>query len=165
MTACGKKPRQVHNAASRIASPRADSVFVGQCLSVVHCPPACVKWEEWWGKTLCPGWDTHTHTSRTHRDPHALYLFRLSLPHAHSSTLYPCSLNLSKLFTCGVIRSYNCAFCASCNLVALASNLAPWPPPTSKDLQPWLSCVSCASCAFCNLVALASNLVPWPPTY
>ena len=31
---------QVHNAASRIASPRADSVFVGQCLSVVHCPPA-----------------------------------------------------------------------------------------------------------------------------
>ena len=34
---------QVHNAASRIASPRADSVFVGQCLSVVHCPPACVK--------------------------------------------------------------------------------------------------------------------------
>ena len=55
---------QVHNAASRIASPRADSVFVGQCLSVVHCPPACVKWEEWWGKTLCPGWDTH-------RSPHS----------------------------------------------------------------------------------------------
>ena len=24
-------------------------------------PPACVKWEEWWCKTLCPGWDTHTH--------------------------------------------------------------------------------------------------------
>ena len=29
---------QVHNAASRIASPRTDSVFVGQCLSVVHYP-------------------------------------------------------------------------------------------------------------------------------
>ena len=23
--------------------------------------PACVEWEEWWCKTLCPGWDTHTH--------------------------------------------------------------------------------------------------------
>ena len=31
---------QVHNAVSHIASPRADSVFVGQCLSVGHCPPA-----------------------------------------------------------------------------------------------------------------------------
>ena len=36
---------QVHNAASRIASPRADSVFVGQCLSVVHRPPASVTVE------------------------------------------------------------------------------------------------------------------------
>ena len=45
MTACGtsepkEKLVQVHSAASHIASPRADSVFVGQCLSVVHCPPA-----------------------------------------------------------------------------------------------------------------------------
>ena len=24
--------------------------------------PACVKWKEWWWKTLCPGLDTHTHT-------------------------------------------------------------------------------------------------------
>ena len=29
---------QAHKAASHIASPRADSVFVGQCLSVVRCP-------------------------------------------------------------------------------------------------------------------------------
>ena len=34
---------QVHNAASRIASTRADSVFVGQRLSLVHCPPALVE--------------------------------------------------------------------------------------------------------------------------
>ena len=48
-----------------------------------------------------------THTSPTHTDPYAFYLSRLSLPHAHSSALYVCSFNLSKLFPCGVIRSYN----------------------------------------------------------
>ena len=32
-------------------------------------------------------------------------------------------------------------FGVSCQLVALASNLVTWPPPTSEDLQPWLSCV------------------------
>ena len=52
-----------------------------------------------------------THTSPTHTDPYAFYLSRLSLPHAHSSALYVCSFNLSKLFPCGVIRSYNfCGF-------------------------------------------------------
>ena len=48
-----------------------------------------------------------THTSPTHTDPYAFYLSRLSLPHAHSSAPYVCSFNLSKLFPCGVIRSYN----------------------------------------------------------
>ena len=48
-----------------------------------------------------------THTSPTHTDPYAFYLSRLSLPQAHSSALYVCSFNLSKLFPCGVIRSYN----------------------------------------------------------
>ena len=46
-----------------------------------------------------------THTSPTHTDPYAFYLSRLSLPHAHSSALYVCSFNLSKLFPCGVFRS------------------------------------------------------------
>ena len=48
-----------------------------------------------------------THTSPTHTDPYAFYLSRLSLPHAHSSAPYVCSFNLSKLFPCGVIRSYS----------------------------------------------------------
>ena len=58
---------QVHNAASRIASPRSDSVFVGQCLSVVHCPPA----ESERQKPNCEveplgtGGDTHTHTKKS----------------------------------------------------------------------------------------------------
>ena len=34
------KLAQVRNAASHIASPRTDGVFVGQRLSVVRCPPA-----------------------------------------------------------------------------------------------------------------------------
>ena len=57
---------QVHNAASRIASPRTDSVFVGQCLSVVHCPPAyderLTESELENATTLETGVDTHTHT-------------------------------------------------------------------------------------------------------
>ena len=97
---------QVHNAASRIASPRADSVFVGQCLSVVHCPPACVKWEEWWGKTLCPGWDTHTHSlshsltlSLSHSLTHSLTVTHsLSLTHCHSLT-HSHSLSLTHSLT------------------------------------------------------------------
>ena len=57
---------QVHNAASRIASPRADSVFVGQCLSVVHCPPALLGGCSGNSgiKPFGTGVDTHTHTRR-----------------------------------------------------------------------------------------------------
>ena len=58
-----------------------------------------------------------THTSPTHTDPYAFYLSRLSLPHAHSSAPYVCSFNLSKLFPCGVIRSYN--FCGDAPYTSL----------------------------------------------
>ena len=36
--------------------------FVGHSPSEMLCPPAHVRWKEWWWKTLCPGVDTHTHS-------------------------------------------------------------------------------------------------------
>ena len=49
---------QVHTVDQTVHPPTSIALLASVCLSAAG--PLLV--EGWWWKTLCPGWDTHTHT-------------------------------------------------------------------------------------------------------